>query len=188
VIETRVPTLRAAIPDDAEALAPFAQRVFRWTFDGDPDHRPEDMAIHLATALSADALRGEISDRRVWYFLAEQERAICGYLKLEDAAPPACVTLPRPLELARLYLDPAQHGRGLAQAFVRHTLRFAAEHGFQSIWLGVWHRNVRARRFYEKCGFVHCGEHPFLLGNDRQSDLVYQRPLALPAGASGSGA
>lgn len=170
-------TIRTGTPADADALAPFAQRVFRRTFESDPAHHPDDMNLHLAQTMSADALRMEIADPRVWYFLATIDGVLCGYLKLEASDAPGCVRGPRPIELARLYIDPSQHGRGLAQRFMRHGIDFGQQRGYETMWLGVWHRNHRARRFYEKCGFSHCGEHPFLFGTDMQSDLVYERSI-----------
>ena len=46
------------------------------------------------------------------------------------------------------------------------------ELGRETLWLGVWEHNARAIRFYEKCGFRDAGSHPFLLGNDLQTDRI----------------
>ncbi|OYY07322.1 MAG: GNAT family N-acetyltransferase, partial [Sphingobacteriia bacterium 35-36-14] len=40
------------------------------------------------------------------------------------------------------------------------------------IWLGVWEKNSRAIRFYEKNGFKIFSSHLFTLGNDIQTDLL----------------
>ena len=40
------------------------------------------------------------------------------------------------------------------------------------LWLGVWEHNPRAIAFYEKRGFRAIGAQEFLLGADRQRDLV----------------
>jgi ribosomal protein S18 acetylase RimI-like enzyme len=50
----------------------------------------------------------------------------------------------------------------------------------QSIWLGVWERNLRAQGFYRKCGFVAVGTQPFLLGTEQQVDNVMVRALGTP--------
>jgi len=45
------------------------------------------------------------------------------------------------------------------------------------LWLGVWERNARAIAFYRKQGFEVVGEQEFMLGADRQRDLVMARRL-----------
>lgn len=49
--------------------------------------------------------------------------------------------------------------------------------GSDVVWLGVWERNARAIAFYKKYGFVERGEHVFLLGHDRQRDIVMACPV-----------
>ena len=45
------------------------------------------------------------------------------------------------------------------------------------VWLGVWERNFRATAFYRKFGFVQVGDHVFMLGSDRQRDIVMARAV-----------
>jgi len=45
------------------------------------------------------------------------------------------------------------------------------------IWLGVWGKNDRTIKFYRQWGFRQVGEQPFLLGGDRQTDLVFWLPV-----------
>ena len=40
------------------------------------------------------------------------------------------------------------------------------------IWLGVWERNFKAIKFYERFGFKKFGEHEFVLGDDVQTDWL----------------
>jgi ribosomal protein S18 acetylase RimI-like enzyme len=47
------------------------------------------------------------------------------------------------------------------------------------MWLGVWERNPRAIRFYQKHGFVDIGAKEFRLGTDLQTDRVMSRSVAL---------
>ncbi len=76
-----------------------------------------------------------------------------------------------------LYVNLEWHGRGIAQTLMARGLTEAAASGGQSLWLGVWERNPRARVFYGKCGFADVGEHVFLFGTDPQTDRVMARPL-----------
>jgi ribosomal protein S18 acetylase RimI-like enzyme len=56
-------------------------------------------------------------------------------------------------------------------------MQLAAAKGFQTIWLGVWERNLRAQTFYKKYGFAVVGQHIFKLGNDEQIDLIMTRKI-----------
>jgi ribosomal protein S18 acetylase RimI-like enzyme len=49
--------------------------------------------------------------------------------------------------------------------------------GGKTLWLGVWERNPRAIRFYEKQGFRDVGSYLFVLGTDPQTDRVMTRAL-----------
>jgi hypothetical protein len=50
------------------------------------------------------------------------------------------------------------------------------EHDF--IWLGVWEHNQKAIRLYERQGFTLYSSHEFMLGNDKQTDLLMKMPLS----------
>lgn len=175
--------LRPATPADAAQLAIFAQRVFRQTFSDDPNHKPHDMTMFFANELSAATLECELGQSLTGgaptYSLAVGSKTgeIFGYLKLAAGHAPECVPHHRALEIARLYVDFDWHRRGVAPALMSIALARALEMGCDGLWLGVWHRNVRAQRFYQKWRFQQVGQHPFIFGTDHQTDLVFARPF-----------
>jgi ribosomal protein S18 acetylase RimI-like enzyme len=57
------------------------------------------------------------------------------------------------LELVGLWVDPAQRGRGVADALCRHVVQHSTER--QPLRLAVRAANTPALRFYERFGFVH---------------------------------
>lgn len=182
--------IRRAVPADAEALAELAARTFRDTFEA--DNTPEDMAAHLARSYSPAAQLAEITSPDIVTLLA-----VCGepagFAQLRRGPVPACVTSPRPVELWRLYVDRAWHGRGVAGRLMVTALGEAAATGASALWLGVWERNPRAIAFYRKSGFVDVGAHEFRLGADIQTDRVLVRalvgePNAEPVAAADGGA
>ena len=85
----------------------------------------------------------------------------------------------RPVELQRFYLDHAWHGRGMAPQLMAACIDAARARGASSLWLGVWERNARAIRFYQKHGFVDIGSQVFRLGTDLQTDRVMSRSVVL---------
>ena len=48
----------------------------------------------------------------------------------------------------------------------------ARARGARTLWLGVWEHNPRAMAFYRKFGLEVVGTHAFMLGLDRQRDLI----------------
>nr|AYM52960.1 acetyltransferase [Jahnella sp. MSr9139] len=175
--------IRLAVPADAAALAGLAERTFRDTFAA--DNTPEDMAEHVAQAYSPARQARELSDPEITTLVAEAPAGeLMAYAQLRGGAAPASVTGPAPVEIWRFYVDRPYHGQGLAKQLMAAVLEAAARRGAATLWLGVWERNPRAQAFYRKCGFVDVGAHIFVLGSDRQTDILMARPLA-GAGAAG---
>lgn len=167
--------LRRAQPSDAASLSQFAASVFRATFG--PDNDPADMESCVAASFSPEKQAAEIADTRYITLLAEHANGFAAYAQLCTGDAPACVTGPRPLELKRLYVSPAEHGRGVATLLLHASLDAARAASAQTLWLGVWERNPRAIAFYRKHGFARVGEHVFQLGGDAQTDWIMARPL-----------
>jgi ribosomal protein S18 acetylase RimI-like enzyme len=166
---------------DAPALTRLGADTFRDTFEG--TNTPDDMARYLAEAFTPEQQAAEISDPTGAVLLAEHYGAsgggeLVGYAHLVSGRAPEAVRGPAPLELKRLYVARAWHGRGVAQALMDAAIDAARAHGAQTLWLGVWERNPRAVAFYVKYGFERVGEHTFVLGGDAQTDWLFARPLA----------
>lgn len=177
-------TVRLATPADAPGLSVLGAATFRETFAD--ANTAEDMARYLADAFTPERQAAEIADPAAVVLLAEHEEAerapgdtptLVGYAHLAGGAPPAAVTGPAPLELKRLYVARAWHGRGVAQALMDAALAAARARGARALWLGVWERNPRAVAFYAKYGFRRVGAHTFVLGDDAQTDWLLARPL-----------
>jgi ribosomal protein S18 acetylase RimI-like enzyme len=95
-----------------------------------------------------------------------------GFSQLRPGRAHASVAAKRPAELTRIYVLSEWHGRGIASALMRDALDAAAGHGCDRLWLGVWEHNPKAMAFYRKHGFEIVGTQSFMLGQDRQRDLV----------------
>jgi diamine N-acetyltransferase len=168
-------SIRRAQPEDAAALAAFAARTFRETFDA--DNTPENMALYLKANYGPERQATEIRDAAVITLLAEDGRRLAGYAQLREGPAPDCVPGAAPIEIRRFYVDRAWQGRGVAQSLMMASLESAVERGGRTVWLAVWERNLRAQAFYRKCGFEERGAQDFLLGRDRQTDRVMVRAL-----------
>lgn len=168
--------MRRGRPDDATRLSAFAARVFHESFAADND--PDDMAAYISTAFTPEMQRVELSDPENTWLLAERDGMLVGYALIKPGRDaPECVTVRPSAELARLYVDRAWHGAGVARRLMDGALDDARRRGVRGLWLGVWEHNVRAVRFYAKYAFVDIGSHEFVLGSDAQTDRVMWRSL-----------
>lgn len=173
--------VRRATAGDAGALSALGASTFRETFEG--DNAPADMARYLAQAFSPERQAAEIADPAAIVLLAERRdeggaAVLVGYAHLVVGSSAEAVRGPAPVELKRLYVARAWHGRRVAHALMDAAVEAARERGGRTLWLGVWERNPRAVAFYGKYGFERVGEHTFLLGADAQVDWLLARPLA----------
>jgi ribosomal protein S18 acetylase RimI-like enzyme len=167
--------LRRAESSDAARLAAFAERTFRDTFAA--TNTAEDMDQYCGLAFGEARQRGEIANPEISTLLVEDGWQIVGYVQFGPGEEPEGLRLRPSWELRRLYVDPALKGSGLARQLMDRVLADAKGGGAASVWLGVWERNPRAIRFYEKTGFRVVGDHTFLLGTDPQRDLIMERVL-----------
>lgn len=167
--------LRRGEARDAAALAELGARTFSDTFLADND--PADIAAFLAATFSPEKQATELGDPSISYLVAEIDGALVGYAMLHRGAAPACIEGKAPIEIARLYVARAQLGRGSGDALMAKCVEDARNAGHDMIWLGVWERNARAIRFYERWGFRAVGQHVFVVGKDAQNDLLLSRSL-----------
>ena len=129
-------------------MAELAARTFRDTFGA--DNRPDDLALHLASAYGPAQQARELADPNIITLVAEDGGALVAFAQLRRGAPPASVVGPAPIELWRFYLGAAWQGRGFAQQLMAQVVDAAKHAGAATLWLGVWERNPRAIAFYRK--------------------------------------
>lgn len=170
-------TLRRARPEDAALLAALGARLFSETFGA--ENRPDDMRAYLAEAFSVEALRRVLADDARATWIAEDEhQAPIGYVTMRRGSTADGITSDKPAEVERIYVDQTWHGRRVGDLLLQTCIDHAtSDWGADVLWLGVWEKNPRAIRFYEKSGFRAVGHQSFVLGTDVQRDLVMARAL-----------
>lgn len=169
--------IRPATVSDAKQLRELAIRTFCDTFADSAE--PDDMAAYIATAFSQAQVKSEILDGCNLFLLlfSAEEDVPCGYLKLRQGTTEDCLSCDRPIELARLYVDKSVLRQGYGSALMQAAIEKARELGHDVLWLGVWEHNVKAIAFYQRWGFEKVGSHPFVVGEDHQTDWVMQRSI-----------
>lgn len=142
---------RHARPDDAPALV--------------------DLENALGLGRSVSDLENDIAIDPTAFYVTEVETEIAGYLALRWRDPPACVDGQRPLQVARLYVAPAYHGKGAARSLLGRCFIHAHARKHDVLWLGLATDNMTARAFYRECGFREVGW-AHLGASGARSDLI----------------
>jgi GNAT superfamily N-acetyltransferase len=138
---------------------------------------PEDMAMFLTTTYGPDLQAAELTDPATVFLIAECNGTAAGYSMLLAGATEVGIGGDHPMELRRIYTLQEWVGRGVGAALIQAAIDEAQQRGHDTLWLGVWEHNPRARAFYRKWGFVEVGTHIFVLGSDPQTDILMQRQI-----------
>ena len=102
---------------------------------------------------------------------------VVGYFKLNWGDAQKDIHDENAVEIERIYVLKEFQRKRIGQQMLAKTIELAKDKGAEYIWLGVWEKNIKAIRFYEKHGFEKFGEHVFMLGNDKQTDHLMKLVL-----------
>jgi len=166
-------TIRRAGMSDADTIARVGAATFKAAFG--PDNTIANMDEYLASNFSLETIQSQLADPSSVFLMGFEAEKLIGYAMFKEGTPPASVSGSNPLELVRFYVVVEVIGLGYGSDFMRACLEVAEKLGHTNIWLGVWDKNKRAIRFYEKWGFKKIGIKQFLLGDDVQHDFIMQR-------------
>jgi ribosomal protein S18 acetylase RimI-like enzyme len=168
-------SIRLADEDDTVTLAELASACFYQTFAS--QNTPENMALYLQSNFNLPQVEAELKDPLNTHFLASRKQDAYAYAKLSRSGAPEALSGEKCIELARLYVLEEFQGEGLGAAMLHACEQYAMNEGYEAMWLGVWEHNPKAIAFYQHLGYREFGEHVFMLGNDRQNDLLMKKKL-----------
>lgn len=166
-------TYRDATPDDAATVEKLFRESFVDTFGHLYD--PSDLATFLGEA-SVAAWREELEDPAMRLRLAEDGALAAGFARVGPGPIPKKASAPA-IELRQLYVLPPWKGKGVSPVLMDWAIATAKSAGARHLYLSVFTENHRARRFYERFGFVEEGPYQFLVGNHVDEDVVMRLDL-----------
>jgi GNAT superfamily N-acetyltransferase len=170
--------IRVGEQRDAALLAHMGRETFTQAFGA--MNTPKDLSAYLAGAFHETIQAKELSQPGSRFIIAEVDGEPAGYARLVGGSSETCITGRQPIELVRIYAMEQYIGKGVGAALMQACLAEGRKGGHDIIWLGVWQKNARAITFYQKWGFAIAGTHPFVLGNDVQTDYIMERSLSMP--------
>lgn len=161
--------------NDVLQLQRIAKETFLQTFSD--INTEENMNKYLSEGFSVEQLKEELNNELSLFYFAKLEDEVIGYLKLNTGEAQKENRKENALEIERIYLLKDFHGKKVGQFLYQKAIDVATEKAMDYVWLGVWEKNFKAIAFYKKNGFVEFDQHVFMLGDDRQIDLMMKLEL-----------
>lgn len=164
-----------ALTNDVMQLQKIGRETFIETFS--EENTEENMKKYLEEGFSAEKMQTELKNIHSEFYFAEQDKQIIGYLKINFGSSQTELKDTNALEIERIYVLKEFHGKKIGQLLYQKALDIARQKKMKYVWLGVWEKNLRAISFYKKNGFIEFDKHVFVLGNDKQTDIMMKLEL-----------
>jgi ribosomal protein S18 acetylase RimI-like enzyme len=162
-------------PDEIDILQKLSKQTFHEAFSS--GNTEENMTRYLEEGFSLDKLSRELKDENTSFYFVKSANEVIGYMKLN--AGPAQTELQKEdsFEIERIYVLSDFQGKGIGRQLLEKAIQMAREKKASYIWLGVWEENKSAIQFYKKNGFTAFDEHYFMVGDDKQTDIMMKLML-----------
>lgn len=132
---------------------------------------------YSAVAFTLEKIKSELSNPDSEFYFAVLDGQVAGYLKLNFGDAQTEFRDKKALEVERIYVSAEHHGKHIGRQLLNFAVDTAIKNQFEYVWLGVWEHNHKAIGFYQHHGFEVFSSHEFLLGDDRQTDLLMRKML-----------
>lgn len=161
--------------NDLDCLTNISRITFSDAFE--KDNNPEDFKTYLDAAFSKEEIQKELLDKQSDFYLVYQNKELVAYFKLCENEAQAEDYGETAIELSRIYVLEAFQGHALGTHILKKIMDIAKTKQKSMLWLGVWQKNTKAVRFYERYGFTIFDTHSFYIGKDKQTDWLMRLDL-----------
>lgn len=168
-------TIQKVKVSEVDALLAFSKKTFYDFFAH--LNEPANMEAYSAVAFTAENMLEQLTNRDSDFYFAMLNDEVAGYLKLNFNDAQTEFKEKNALEIERIYVSGEHHGKRIGKQLLDFAINTARQKQFDYVWLGVWEHNYKAMGFYEHNGFEVFSSHEFLLGDDRQKDLLIRKKL-----------
>jgi GNAT superfamily N-acetyltransferase len=127
--------VRPAVPEDAEAVASIWRQGWR---DGHLGNVPDE----LVAVRTPESFSSRAAERVGGTVVGVVGDVVAGFVMVVDD------------EVEQVYVAAGHRGSGVAAVLLAEAERLVRENGHENAWLAVVAGNGRARRFYERRGWV----------------------------------
>lgn len=167
--------IRLVHPSEVELLLSLSRKTFYDAFEH--HNNPDDFEAYTSKAFTEEKLLSEIENPDSEFYFAIIDNQLVGYIKLNYSSAQTEFQETDAIEIERIYILADQQGKNIGRQLLDFAINKAIEAGMRYIWLGVWEHNHDAMRFYQRHGFNTFSSHHFMVGNDKQTDILMKREL-----------
>ena len=143
-------------------------------FELDPSH---DLADYCINFFDLETVKAELENSKWTFLIAEFEGNAVGFAQLREGKKIACMEGKNAIEIQRIYVIEKMKGKKIGKALIEKCFEIGNEKGYQTLWLGVWDKNIEAQKFYEKIGMENVGITDFSDGKNEFINLVFAKEL-----------
>jgi ribosomal protein S18 acetylase RimI-like enzyme len=167
--------IRKVSLNDADALLSYSKKTFYEFFAHLND--PANMEAYSTIAFAPQNMLDQLNNPDSEFYFAMLGDELAGYIKLNFNNAQTDVKDKNAMEVERIYVSGEHHGKKIGKQLLDFAIATAHNKNLNYVWLGVWEHNHKAIGFYEHNGFEVFGSHEFLLGSDKQTDLLMKKKL-----------
>jgi ribosomal protein S18 acetylase RimI-like enzyme len=167
--------IRKCIESDLATLCSISYETYKDTFSD--QNSQENMYKYLSKAFGIVKIRTELLNNGSSFYFLYADKILAGYFKINEHIAQTDMHDTLSLELERIYLKKEFQGKGFGKIMLDYAVDIAKQNHKSYIWLGVWEKNRNAIQFYTKNGFTPFATHPFIMGNEEQTDLLMKKNL-----------
>jgi len=150
-------SIRPGDLEDINSIGFLAQQIWPVTYGGIVP--PEQLRYMLNLIYSPASLRRQMVEEHHRFLIVEQDEEAIGFASWSATAETGI------FRLQKLYVLPGQQGKGLGRALLQYIFEAIRPEGATKLRLNV-NRYNKARRFYEKMGFIVVKEEDVPIGNN----------------------
>lgn len=143
-------------------------------FELDPS---KDLAEYCVNFFNLQQITAEFEDANSTFLLAEFDGKAVGYAKLREGKKIECLLGKNAIEVQRIYILEKMKGRRIGESLMNRCFEIGKEKGYETLWLGVWDKNLLAQKFYEKIGMKIIGTTDFSDGKNEFINLVFAKEI-----------
>ena len=160
---------------DLDRLISISRKTFIDAFEN--QNNPDDFRAYMETAFSREPILRELINPQMSFYLVYSEDEPIAYFKLNEDEAQRDIKDENAIELERIYVKSKFQRNKIGHFMLNNIKHIAVSKNKSYLWLGVWEKNGKAIRFYEKNGFIKFGKHPYYIGTDKQMDWLMKLNL-----------
>jgi diamine N-acetyltransferase len=164
-----------AEPANAGTIVELARKTFVETY-GDSGEK-EDVENYINEKFGYATVEEELKNSQIKFFIAQANGRTVGFTKIRSDRKGKRLEEKKCLEVERIYVLKEFQGFNVGKELMNMIKQVAREDFYETIWLQVWQKNVKAIQFYQKSGFVAYETTIFHYGSSTHHDFIMRMDL-----------